>query len=88
MRSGPKYCYIGPMNNQTKMEPKVQDLTDSNREQIEKWLINDLKRIQALCGMLQDPVLKDLLVTHIEGMMLNDQNRKRMEVNGKEDTNA
>lgn len=76
------------MSKQVTQEPKVKDLVDSNKENIEKWLVNDLKRIQALCGMLQDPVLKSHLVEHIQGMMINEANRKRMEENGKEDVNG
>lgn len=86
MRTDTNYWYIGVMKNtKDSAQAKVKDLAGANREQIETWLVNDLKRIQALMGMLQDPVVKDALVHHIEGLMINDENRKRaakeMEVN-------
>lgn len=84
----PNYCYLGGMKNtENSAQAKVKDLAGTNREQIKKWLDNDLKRIQALMGMLQDPVLNDALIHHIEGMMTNEENRKRV-AERKEDVNA
>lgn len=84
----PNYCYLGGMKNtENSAQAKVKDLAGTDREQIKKWLGNDLKRIQALMGMLQDPVLNDALVHHIEGMMTNEENRKRV-AERKEDLNG
>lgn len=84
----PNYCYLGGMENtKNSSQAKVKDLAGTNRDQIKKWLDNDLKRIQALMGMLQDPVLNDTLVHHIEGMMTNEENRKRV-AERKEDVNG
>lgn len=88
MRNDTNNCYLGGMKNiENSAQAKVKDLAGTNREQIKKWLDNDLKRIQALMGMLQDPVVNDALVHHIEGMMINDENRKRV-AERKEDVNA
>lgn len=84
----PNCCYLGGMKNkQNSAQAKVKDLAGTDRQQIKKWLDNDLKRIQALMGMLQDPVLNDALIHHIEGMMTNDELRKRV-AERKEDENA
>lgn len=74
-------------DKQNSAQAQVKDLAGTNRDQIKTWLNNDLKRIQALMGMLQDPVVNDAIIHHIEGMMTNEENRKKV-AERKEDENG
>lgn len=82
----PKILYLGGMKQNNTVEP-VQDGNNEpgeNLEQIRKWLTQDLKRIQALCHLLQDPIVLDACVNHMHGQMINQQNRKMAAENAKE----
>lgn len=82
----PNYCYIGGMNKNENAQ-SIQDgdsKPGENLEQIKTWLINDLKRIQALCNLLQDPIVLEACIQHMHGLMINEKNRKAAAENARE----